>query len=760
MSILARIRRLTEWWRPKGGFLVSLLLFCFALNETGFSDAIEFLGWALLTLLGFGVTGYLLNDWSDLKSDRKVGKSNSLEGISVPLRVALLLLSVAITAFPWITYFKTDGLSIALIVAQVALLIVYPVPPIRLKRIAPVAVVIDALYAFTIPALLAFHTLFLSLKQPVVGAEVYVSLAVWMFFMGLRHIINHHVKDKEADRRSRTANLALRYSTLRLRGIIQHGFFPLELVGCLFFFALVAHAAGFFPLLMLLVAAVFGYNQFSSKSLLFSVSFGQTGLDRFTSFWLGFLSVALLALDNSRFVAVLLLFLLLFSDLFQHPIIPVIASNFFQRLKVFLLFPFQVLSLTFNWSLYYFRKWILGWSEERNWGEHYQKHLADERRKALKTNGIVALFNQNYQKYTETFVEGHLKHLPFHVVSFHGWPSPMHVGDMENLISKHDFLQKAWYNALKLFNLNVEYLENRLIADRLVDEKVEVILAEFGTMAQRILPVAKETGIPLVVIFHGYDAWHRNVLQQHDYTELFDYSSHVIGVSRDICNQLVKLGCDEKKLTYLPCFIDLELFKPIEREFQKPELLSIGRLTNTKAPHLTILAFNEVLKEVPNAHLTMIGSDEDGATMEFCLSMIEALGISKSVEMKGVVAPHEIRASMEKASLLVQHSITTPINGDKEGTPAVIMEALATGLPIVATNHAGIQELVETGKNGVLVQELDYLSMANEIVKLLKDRDTLRKLSSGAITSIAKNELITDHNRHMELILKRAISQE
>jgi glycosyltransferase involved in cell wall biosynthesis len=140
--------------------------------------------------------------------------------------------------------------------------------------------------------------------------------------------------------------------------------------------------------------------------------------------------------------------------------------------------------------------------------------------------------------------------------------------------------------------------------------------------------------------------------------------------------------------------------------------------------------------------------------------MIEALGISKSVEMKGVVAPHDIRTSMEKASLLVQHSITTPINGDKEGTPAVVMEALATGLPIVATEHAGIQELVETGKNGVLVQELDYHSMANEIVKLLKDRDTLRKLSSGAVKSISNNELITDHNRHMELILKRAISQE
>lgn len=72
--------------------------------------------------------------------------------------------------------------------------------------------------------------------------------------------------------------------------------------------------------------------------------------------------------------------------------------------------------------------------------------------------------------------------------------------------------------------------------------------------------------------------------------------------------------------------------------------------------------------------------------------------------------------------------MTTPLNGDKEGTPVAIMEAMACGLPVISTHHAGIEELIITGENGFLVKEYDFINMAKMMINVAKDDALIQKL--------------------------------
>ncbi|MCF8464384.1 MAG: glycosyltransferase [Flavobacteriales bacterium] len=755
-----RIKRLTEWWRPKAGVLLSISLFYLTIWEIPFVYGGAILFYSVITLVGFGVVGYLLNDWADVDDDMKVGKVNLLVNLPIFTRIFLFTIAFVLTSLPWFFYFEADLFSWLLIVLQLSLMAIYPLRPFRLKRFPKVAIVIDSLYAFMVPAILAWHTFDITLCVNSTEQAHFILLGTWMLFTGLRQILNHHVVDKANDKRTKTPNLALIYSPITIRTIIESVLFPIELIAAIGFFVAVGSFSGYFSLVMALVAGFSGYLMRFGQGIGFRVGFNRTSFDRFSSFWLGFICSVMLVVSEIEYSIVATAFLFLFSDIFFHPILRVIIKRINDITVRAVMLPYRLASLSFNWTLYYFRKWILQWSEERNWGKHYDKHLADVELESRRRKGTVAVFNQNYDKYTETFVRGHISHLAYEVISFHGWPSPIHVNKMENLVSDEAFLQKANYRVWDLLDIDVSQQENSLIAKRLMNENVNVILAEFGTMGNRLVPISKMTGIPMVCIFYGYDAWNRDVLNEVDYCDLFESAEKLIGVSNDICEKLKDLGCPVEKIQYLPCYVDLNLFTPVKRDYEKLNLLAVGRFSSTKAPHLTILAFNEVIKCIPDATLTMVGGDEDGESYEFCVSLIRSLQLEQKVRLKGKLSAKEVMLCMQEATIFVQHSITTPIRGDKEGTPVAVMEAMASGLPVVATRHAGIAEIIEHGQTGILVDEFDFRSMAKEVVALFLAKDKMILISSAAIESVRNNRLVFGHVDYLEKLLTEVIKDK
>lgn len=271
--------------------------------------------------------------------------------------------------------------------------------------------------------------------------------------------------------------------------------------------------------------------------------------------------------------------------------------------------------------------------------------------------------------------------------------------------------------------------------------RVDVMLAEYAATGWRFLNPCELADIKLFVHFHGYDGSMRlrNPLWVQRYQEIFMRSSGIISPSNFIANNLVEAGCPPRKLHVSPCGVDPIRFSPGQGDPLR--LLAVGRLVEKKAPHLTIKAFATVLKRFPGARLDIIG---DGPLRERCQVDIATRGLTDAVHLLGVQSPEQVSEAMKKASLFVHHSVTTP-EGDTEGLPVAVLEAMASGLPVISTRHSGIAEAVSESETGVLVEENDVDGMVEAIADLLTN--PARAKAMGA----AGRERVLAHftERHM-----------
>jgi glycosyltransferase involved in cell wall biosynthesis len=258
--------------------------------------------------------------------------------------------------------------------------------------------------------------------------------------------------------------------------------------------------------------------------------------------------------------------------------------------------------------------------------------------------------------------------------------------------------------------------------------RIDKVYAEFGPIGAAIMPVCKKMNLPLIVNFHGLDASVEQVLIDYEkqYKELFEYAEYIVAVSKLMKNRLIAMGAPSEKTVYTPCAPNDSFFN-IEPTFAENAFVAIGRFVDKKAPYYTILAFRKVLDKFPDAKLYMCG---DGLLHDMCVNLVNYFKMSDNVIFHGSVKPDFLKQLYGKVVGFVQHSITAS-NGDMEGTPVAVLEASAAGLPVVATKHAGIPDVIQHEKTGLLVEEHDVDTMATYMTALLKDRDYARTMGQA-----------------------------
>ena len=101
------------------------------------------------------------------------------------------------------------------------------------------------------------------------------------------------------------------------------------------------------------------------------------------------------------------------------------------------------------------------------------------------------------------------------------------------------------------------------------------------------------------------------------------------------------------------------------------------------------------------------------------------------VRLHGALPHHQVLSLMNEVEVFVQHSVTDAATGDQEGLPVAVLEAMAAGLPVVSTRHAGIPEAVSDGESGYLVDEGDVIGMAERVVTLASDERRRRDLGQA-----------------------------
>jgi glycosyltransferase involved in cell wall biosynthesis len=308
-----------------------------------------------------------------------------------------------------------------------------------------------------------------------------------------------------------------------------------------------------------------------------------------------------------------------------------------------------------------------------------------------------------------------------------------HVGGALRAQVRSGVLTRASQIAFELLGFS-PYLRNRLQAF-----DPALLHAHTGSNAAFVLPLVRRLGVPLVITFHGYDATasdeelQRRRIQGRVYLRrreaLKREALRMIAVSGYIRDRLLEKGWPPERVTVHYMGVDTGLFRPdpaaplAERE---PIIFYAGRLIEKKGLEYLVDAMPAVQARVPEARIVVAGAGDRREPLAR-----RAAGIGARLDFVGHQTPVQIRQWMARARLYCMPSVRA-VNGDGEGLPTAIVEAMASGVPVVSTTHAGIPEAVVHGRSGLLAPERDTATLARHLVALLTDAALCARMGVAA----------------------------
>ena len=352
---------------------------------------------------------------------------------------------------------------------------------------------------------------------------------------------------------------------------------------------------------------------------------------------------------------------------------------------------------------------------------------------------------------SETFVRANLAGLPFAITAYFGDERPLAqpwrlAYGVAVLISKL-FTRLGW---LRLAGWPAAAVAKRLVRRHQPD----LLLVEFGFHAVRVMEAAAECERPLVVHFRGSDlsAWTKFGSQKMRYRRLMRIASGAIVKSQPMRQTLLDLGMESERILISASGANETLFHSSAPGSAPPVFLAVGRFVAKKGPLLTIRAFAELVKHYPRAGvaLWMVG---EGPLQKQAQDLVRQLDLESVVRFLGAQPQQEVAALMRQVRGFVQHSVVAP-DGDSEGNPVAVMEAQLSGLPVVATHHAGIPEVVRHGESGWLVAEGDVGGMAAGLQRLVEDPVLAQRWGQVGRSSVQQRFTIDHHLRDVAQFLR------
>ncbi len=360
---------------------------------------------------------------------------------------------------------------------------------------------------------------------------------------------------------------------------------------------------------------------------------------------------------------------------------------------------------------------------------------------------------------TETFVRANLQGLPFEIIAYFGDERPLsNPGRLAYGIAI--FFSKA---LTRLGFLQAATLPGSLVALLLIRfHQPDVLMAEFGFHGVRVMEAAAWSGIPLVVHFRGSDASAQNrlgLLKQR-YRRLMAIVSGVIVKSQPMRRTLLALGASDDHLIVSPSGADQRLFYGADPGCSSPLFVAVGRFVAKKGPLQTIHAFAAMRQSLPKAEalttkLVMVG---DGPLLVRAQKLVEELGLGTAVSLPGQADREEVAHLLRRARCFVQHSLLA-LDGDSEGSPVAVLEAMLSGLPIVSTRHGGIPEVVQESVSGFLVDEGDVHAMAMAMVRIAQDPVQAAQMGAAGKKRVSTQFTVRHHLSQVSELVQRLVHQ-
>lgn len=264
----------------------------------------------------------------------------------------------------------------------------------------------------------------------------------------------------------------------------------------------------------------------------------------------------------------------------------------------------------------------------------------------------------------------------------------------------------------------------------LPENRASAVVAEFGHVGANVAAIGHGLGLPVFTYFRGFDASKRLRSPRfvRHYRAMVPYVAGLVSVSQFLLDNLAAVGISHPNSHVIPTGVDTDLFRPGETD---PHLLlAVGRIIAKKAPMVTIDAFAKIASDFPEHRLEIVG---EGPMRAACEARVREAGLGERVIFHGQRDHAFVRDRMARASVFLQHSVTDP-EGNAEGLPTSIQEAMASGAVVVSTYHAGIPEAVEPGVTGMLVAEHDTAGFAEALRAVIAEPGRAEALGRTART--------------------------
>ncbi len=285
----------------------------------------------------------------------------------------------------------------------------------------------------------------------------------------------------------------------------------------------------------------------------------------------------------------------------------------------------------------------------------------------------------------------------------------------------------------------------------------------FLTDARFLLGVKRRTGLPAIASAYGYDVasfprqW--GGLGRYYLRPLFDQLDGFLAMSEDMRRDLLVLGCPEHKITVHYHGSDTHRFRHPQRIYDKDGplvILCCARLSPGKGQHLVLQALRRVQRRGRHDfRVVLVGEGPMHAELE---RLTAEYSWSERVTFAGHV-PYTSDALVEhyrRADIFALPSITRT-DGGKEGIPGTIVEAMASGLPVIGSYLGGIPAVIESGRHGLLVPEQDIDALATALEALLTDAALRERLGRAAADRATRELDLHDRTIELERIYDRFI---
>ncbi len=309
-----------------------------------------------------------------------------------------------------------------------------------------------------------------------------------------------------------------------------------------------------------------------------------------------------------------------------------------------------------------------------------------------------------------------------------------------------DVKLKRGVYALAPFALTASFQKMMQLTAR---EKFDVIHAHWVLPnAPAAALVARWRKLPLVISMHGSDVFmaEKNRAFGAAARWCFDNAAWLTACSDDLMQRAMAVGAEESRTELVPYGADAKAFHvqpedaarvraQLNLERDQVMILAVGRLVYKKGFEYLVRAMPQILQDAPHARLVLVGYGDLREELE---TQARARGLNGHVTFAGRVPREQIAAYFAAADIISVPSVRDDA-GNVDGLPNVVLEGMAAGKPIVASNIAGFPDVLENDASGILVEEKNSAALARAIVRLARDETLRERLGTRARAQVHEN---------------------